>query len=174
MALEQPNYSVVREIEDVELRKYDTFYIAECTVANVAELREASSLAFNRLFNYISGRNAAAQKIAMTTPVRQEPAADGWKLSFVVPQSLVASGIPAPTDVSIRIKEVAGAVYAVHRYRGLWNSARFAAKSAHLLEVLSRHGLSASGEVVGAAYNPPMTPPPLRRNEVMVKVGESV
>lgn len=172
MALESPKYKVIATFGDVELRDYETFYVAECTVPNVGELRDASSIAFNRLFGYISGRNSESQKIAMTTPVRQVPAADGWKVSFVVPRDIVARGVPKPSDVTIKIAEVPAAVYGVHRYRGFWNNEKLNDRASHLVSVLSENGYSTTGELVSAVYNPPMTPPPLRRNEVMVRVAK--
>ena len=42
-----------------------------------------------------------------------------------------------------------------------------------LFDRLARQGLTAQDEVIMAFYNPPRTPPLLRRNEIMVKLQNS-
>ena len=172
MALEQPEYEVEATYPGFELRRYQDFCTAECTIQDAPSLRDASSLAFGRLFGFISGRNSGQVKIAMTTPVRQVPFATGWKISFVVPKSVVQAGIPNPQDSSISITKVRGGLYAAHRYRGVWNSSTYESKCRLLLDAVEAQGYQTIGEVIGAVYNPPLTPPPLRRNEVMVAITE--
>ena len=171
MALEQPNYRVIRRIGAIEIRDYDAYFVAECDLSEVSDLNLASNAGFRRLFNYISGENAQAQKISMTVPVRQVPSEDGWAVSFVVPRSFYDAGVPTPTNPKVRITEVPGGRVAALRYRGLWNSSAFEAQSKRLLEGLSAEGIRPVGEVFSAVYNPPLTPPFLRRNEVLVAIA---
>lgn len=173
MALEQPTYVVADTIRNVELRNYEGLCVAECELPGARDLRDASSIAFGRLFAYISGRNSKSSKIAMTTPVRQIPTENGWRVSFVVPRDVVESGIPLPADQSIRLIQVPAATYAVLRYRGVWNGDRFEAKVKELRKTLEDAGIQSVGEPIGAVYNPPITPPPLRRNEVMLRIAKS-
>ena len=170
MAIEQPSYKVLSSKNGIEVRNYDEYWVAECHVANVSDLSEASSRAFGRLFNYISGDNSASQKIAMTSPVQQIPAETGWKVSFVVPKDVSLGQIPVPANSSISIRKVEAGKYAVLEYSGLWNDKKFAAKSAELLNACSASGLSVTGPVSSAVYNPPFMPPFLRRNEVLVRL----
>ena len=170
MAIEQPSYKVLSSKNGIEVRNYDEYWVAECHVANVSDLSEASSRAFGRLFNYISGDNSASQKIAMTSPVQQIPAETGWKVSFVVPKDVSLGQIPVPANSSISIRKVEAGKYAVLEYSGLWNDKKFAAKSAELLNACSASGLSVTGSVSSAVYNPPFMPPFLRRNEVLVRL----
>ena len=171
MAIEQPTYKVLSSKNGIEVRDYDEYWVAECHVANVSDLSEASSRAFGRLFNYISGENSASQKIAMTSPVQQIPAETGWKVSFVVPKDVSLGEIPVPANSSISIRKVEAGKYAVLQYSGLWNDKKFAAKSAELLNACSASGLSVTGPVSSAVYNPPFMPPFLRRNEVLVRLS---
>ena len=69
MAIEKPEYRVLSSSNGIELREYSEHWLAECSVEDVEDLLNASSRAFNRLFNYISGQNEPGQKIAMTSPV---------------------------------------------------------------------------------------------------------
>lgn len=171
MAIEKPTYRVVRTSNGIELRDYDEYWLAECRVENVSDLRDASNRAFGRLFNYISGENDQRQKIAMTAPVQQVPAENGWLVSFVVPKDVAMGDIPVPTNSSLHIRKVEGGLYAALRYRGIWDAERFAEKSKQLEAAVAKLGMTVAGPMQSAIYNPPLTPPPLRRNEVLVRVA---
>ena len=169
MAIEKPTYRVIGREGEVELRLYDEHWLAECSVENTKDLRLASNRAFNKLFNYISGDNQPRQKIAMTSPVQQMPSSGGWKVSFVVPRSFYDGEVPEPLNTSISLRYVPGGTFAAIRYRGTWDNDSFTRYSPRLLGVVSALGLKAVGEVSSAVYNPPLTPPLLRRNEVIVR-----
>lgn len=170
MAIEKPDYRVLKRESGIELREYQEHWLAECRVENVKDLNEASSRAFSKLFNYISGANEPAQKIAMTSPVQQVESESGWLVSFVVPKSFAEAAIPKPLNPSITLRKVPGGTFAALRYAGFWNSKVFEAKKSQLLTAVKESGLVPVGEVSSAVYNPPLTPPFLRRNEVLVRV----
>ena len=172
MAIEKPVYRVIEKFGPVEIRDYREYWIAECRLPNAGELRWASNQAFTRLFNFIAGDNAAGQKIAMTSPVQQFPTDNGWAVSFVVPSEVASKGIPAPLNSSISIKKMDEGRYAVLRYNGLWNDEKFVKLTSRLREVVTSSGYSLEGLPFNAVYNPPLTPPPLRHNEVIVKVSK--
>ncbi|MCX8530189.1 MAG: heme-binding protein [Rhodoluna sp.] len=171
MAIEKPEYRVLSSANGIELREYQEHWLAECNVENIDDLRTASSAAFNRLFNYISGQNEPGQKIAMTSPVQQTKSETGWRVSFVVPSSFKPEEIPIPLHSSITLKKVVAGKFAAIRYRGAWNNDVFEAKTRELMSALKALKLKPIGDVSSAVYNPPFTPPPLRRNEVLVRIG---
>ena len=81
---------------------------------------DAGSLAFQRLFRYISGNNVAQQKIAMTAPVTQSGSekikmtapvsqvADGnaYLVAFSLPSTYTLATVPKPLDPTVRIRQV--------------------------------------------------------------------
>ena len=170
MAIEKPEYTVLKREHGIELRDYQEHWLAECRVENTKDLNEASSRAFSKLFGYISGANEPAQKIAMTSPVQQVESEDGWLVSFVVPKAFAEAEIPKPHSPSISLRKVPGGTFAVLRYTGLWNGRVFETKKALLLAAVQKFALKPVGQVSSAVYNPPLTPPFLRRNEVLVRV----
>ncbi|MEO0026732.1 MAG: hypothetical protein RL716_63 [Actinomycetota bacterium] len=172
LAIEKPEYRVVGSGFGIELRDYAEHWLAECDQSAVADLRIASNRAFNNLFRYISGENSENQKISMTSPVQQVPSAQGWKVSFVVPKLLATTGIPGPASGAIQLRKVEAGRFAALRYRGLWDQDIFMAKRNELLAAVEKFGLKPVGEVSSAIYNPPLTPPILRRNEVLVRVSD--
>ena len=87
MAIEEPRFKVLEKDGSFELREYSTHIVAETRVE--AGFEDAGSLAFQRLFRYISGNNVAQQKIAMTAPVTQS---SSEKIKMTAPVSQVADG----------------------------------------------------------------------------------
>ncbi len=174
MAIEKPEYRVLQSAHGIELRDYAEHWLAECEVKDFEDLRNASSQAFNRLFSYISGNNEPGQKIAMTSPVQQTKSPTGWKVSFVVPREFKPEQIPVPLHSSITLQKVAAGTFAALRYRGVWNNEVFTTRSQELLKALKLLKLEPIGEISSAVYNPPFTQPPLRRNEVLVRVKKAI
>jgi hypothetical protein len=170
MAIEKPEYTVELSSHGIEVRNYSEYWIAECHVSGETDLSAAGSRAFGRLFGYISGENSQGQKIAMTSPVQQIQSETGWNVSFVVPKDVSVGEIPVPSNSTIAIRKVDAGRFAVLQYSGTWSDSKFKAKTALLLNAVSDLGMKTAGTVSSAFYNPPFTPPFLRRNEVMVRL----
>ena len=180
MAIEEPRYQVIEQDGAFELRDYAAYLVAETRVE--ASFTEAGSEAFRRLFRYISGDNAAQQKIAMTAPVTQGKGekiamtapvtqvadADGYRVAFVVPSRYSASTVPKPLDPRIEIRAVPARRVAVWRYSGRWTQERYDQMERQLREAIAARGLSVDGPPVLARYDPPFMPWFMRRNEVLI------
>lgn len=67
MALEEPQFDVVRRADDYEIRLYASHLVVEVDV--YGDLDEAGNPAFGILAGYIFGDNGSAEKMAMTAPV---------------------------------------------------------------------------------------------------------
>lgn len=185
---EEASYVVLEEQDDFQLREYAGLVTIETTVK--AEFDKAGKEAFGRLFGYISGENRASQKIAMTAPVLVDEesstagesidmtapviageAADGWRYTFVLPNSYTMANAPLPTNPKVRLVEVQPKLVAVLRYSGLLNEDNFRENSTRLINWISEKQLKLLSSTRVAGYDPPWTLPFLRRNEVMIDVG---
>ena len=78
MALAEPDYQLLATIDGIEYRRYHSYLVVETIVDSETDRNEAANMGFRRLFNYISGDNAAQTSIEMTVPVQQKSAAQGW------------------------------------------------------------------------------------------------
>jgi len=190
-AIEEPAYEVQRTIGDVELRQYAPYVVAEVTVPGPAEA--AGNAAFPILAGYIFGKNKGDRKLAMTAPVTQAPApvkmamtapvtqfaqpavpgasasggaADSQVVQFVLPRSVSLDTAPEPLDARVRLRQVPAHRLAAIRYSGRWTQANQDEHLAKLQATLREAGVAWVGEPVLSRYNPPITPPFLRRNEV--------
>jgi len=183
MAIEEPRFEVLEKDGGFELREYLPFVVAETRVD--AGFEDAGSIAFQRLFRYISGNNIAQQKIAMTAPVTQSR---GEKISMTAPVSQVADGnaylvaftlpstytlatAPQPLDPTVQIRAVPAQLIACWRYSGRWTESNYRDHEVLLRERINSRELIARGNPVLARYNPPFTPWFMRRNEVLIPVA---
>ena len=183
MAIEEPRFKVLEKDGSFELREYSAYIVAETRVE--AGFEDAGSLAFQRLFRYISGNNVAQQKIAMTAPVTQSGSekikmtapvsqvADGsaYLVAFSLPSTYTLATVPKPLDPTVRIRQVPAQLIACWRYSGRWTESNYRDHEVLLRERIKAGGLVTRGDAVLARYNPPFTPWFMRRNEVLIPVA---
>lgn len=166
---ESAPYKVIESDGPFEIREYPDLLLAATEAKFDARGSDGS---FMRLFRYISGNNAAEQKIEMTTPVfmEAEHAESKGQMGFVMPQNVAEAGAPAPKSADVAIRRRQGGRFAVIRFSGVMDSTKAAAQEAKLREWLRARGLQAEETSERAGYDPPFTPGPLRRNEVLIRV----
>jgi hypothetical protein len=178
----------------VEIRRYGPRLAAETTLDGGTR-----DQAFGLLAGYIFGKNRApaggSTKIAMTTPVEMRSAriamtapvetagagaAGGGAggrarvtMRFFLPRTLSRAAAPEPADPRVRLVELPGGTMAVLRFSGATDDARIAERQAALLGALRGSAWAPAGEPAFLGYDPPFTPPFLRRNEVAVAVRGS-
>jgi len=173
----QPTYQVLQTIPPaVEIRRYDTRTAAETPMGAGND-----AAAFERLFRYITGANTTKKLISMTTPVEEsaqliamtvpvEIAGGAQTMRFFLPQSVVQSGVPTPTDPLVHIVTLPPTTLGVIRFSGLATQAARDKETAILRLALSHAGKTTSGPPIYFSYDPPFTAPFLRRNEVALEI----
>ncbi len=185
MATEEAEYEVVQQDGDFELRDYAPQIVAEVIVSG--SFSGAGNSAFRPLFNYISGDNtvqakiamtapvsqtAESQDIAMTSPVGQRASGDDWVISFMMPAEFTMDSIPKPSNPAVKLREIPAHRMAAVRYSGRWTEKRYQSHLESLMGWVDAEGLAVSGEPVFARYNGPFTPWFMRRNEILLPVGD--
>jgi len=70
--IEEPKYEVVSKNESYEIRKYDSYIIAETKITGAKNRDDAARKGFPIVAGYIFGDNTSKTKIAMTAPVSSE------------------------------------------------------------------------------------------------------
>ncbi|WP_048438549.1 heme-binding protein [Caenimonas sp. SL110] len=185
-AIEEPDYEVVRKLEQVEVRQYAPYVVAEVVLDASAD--EAGNQAFPILAGYIFGKNkgekkfamtapvtqsAVPVKMAMTAPVTQAAVAGGMRVQFVLPKGVTLESAPQPLDPRVQLRLVQAAQWAVIRYSGTWSQSNYDEHLGLLKAALDKAGVATQGEPVLARYNAPFTPWFMRRNEVWLAVRQA-
>jgi len=177
--VEQAPYEVVGNMGKVELRLYPPMV--------VARVNGRGGRGFYNLFQYISGNNRQRSKVAMTAPVFSEAEgtseriamtapviSDTGSMAFVMPEGMTLETAPEPLDPLVVMDEVPSRLVATLRFSGRWTDRAFERRSRELMEVLEKAGARTRGPVFSMVYNPPFTPPFLRRNEVGIEVEQDL
>ena len=112
---ESAPYSVVRSDGKFELRDYPALTVVETPMAQAGNGADGS---FIRLFRFITGRNEAKQKIAMTTPVFMSGSGSNTTMAFVMPAKLKTAEVPRPADDALKVRELELGRFAVLRFSG--------------------------------------------------------
>jgi hypothetical protein len=186
-SLEEPKYTVESTKDGYEIRQYAPTLAATTTVGG-ADYDNAINEGFRRIADYIFGNNTAQSSIAMTVPVQESVSQSApiamtvpvleqgnstqRMISFIMPSKYTIETIPKPNNPSVVL--IANPAKRVAALRFSWWSpaSRVASKKAKLVELIARDGLIAKTEPAVAFYNPPFTPPFMRRNEVLVDIAE--
>ena len=166
---ESAEYKVVKSNGSFEVREYPDLML----VATDSKMDSQGS--FMRLFQYISGANAADQKIAMTTPVFMEGeiGKSDVSMGFVMPKEVAAKGAPNPKGEGVKLRERKGGRFAVIRFPGKLDSKLAKEKETELREWMKSQGLEGEESAEAAGYDPPFTPAALRRNEILIRLKVS-
>lgn len=188
--IEEPAYKVIKQEGDFEVREYRPMIVAETMVSG--SLDGASSDGFRAIAGYIFGANVSkgksssekidmtapvtmareGEKIAMTAPVTMEPAnaPNRWRMHFVMPGKYTMETLPAPTNPAVTLRVIGSHRVAVTRFSGFSGEEKVAEKTVELNAWAARNNLKPTGVPQLARYNPPITPPPFRRNEILMAV----
>ncbi len=185
--VEKPDYQVVAQDGDFELRDYPPLVVAE--VSGSGSRQQSLSQGFGPLARYIFAKERGGERIAMTAPVQQRavatdakiamtapvtqtPAEDGsWTVQFIMPAEYGLEDLPAPGNAEVNLQQIPERRIAAVRFSGRTNDQAIAEQQARLEAWLAERGLEPRGEPIYAYYNDPFTPGPLRRNEVLFEVS---
>ncbi|NJN51910.1 MAG: heme-binding protein [Gammaproteobacteria bacterium] len=167
-AVEKLGYQLIETHGKIEVRQYEAYTVAQVAVA--ADFEDAGNLGFRRLFTFIDGGNSSTTPISMTAPVLQAPAADAWRVAFVMPAALEPDTMPQPIDEDVVITTMPATLMAAIRYSGNWSKERYEVHERQLRDAVARTPLHVCGEPSGHATTHHSVPTFWRRNEVLVPV----
>ncbi len=182
---EEPAFTVEREVDGVQIRRYPPRIAAQTAVD--ADEESARNQGFRVLARYIFGANSGSDKIAMTAPVAQQPSekiamtapvatqrtpSGEWVIRFFMPSKYTLETLPTPNDDRVQLVEVPAETVAVLRFTGSIDPDAVDARTNQLLKVLHRNDIEPVGEPLAWFYDPPWTLPFRRRNEVLIGVAE--
>ena len=164
MAYEEADYETVYQTKQFDVRSYGERLVVQTSYGD-------QNGGFRKLFNYISGSNDSAEKIAMTIPVTQSDLGEGMVMQFYLPSKFNKESTPNPDDRSLEISTIDAGYYAVMKFSGRSNEKNFNKHSEILKKELVKENIKIIGPSIKATYNGPFTLPRFRRNESMFLVS---
>lgn len=191
--IEKPQYTVVEQREGYEIRRYETYIVAEVLVDG--QYQEALNEGFMKVADYIFGNNTKrtdiamtapvlseesqleyqSEKIAMTSPVLSEPTEEGQQFSvaFIMPSKYSMTTLPEPNNDQINIREVSEQTVAVLKFSWYATDSRIQKKQQQLMDQLKADGIEMLSLPRVAQYNPPLSAPWMRTNEIQIRIKSS-
>ena len=187
MATEEPEFTVLFQEGNLEIREYEPRIIAH--VKTTGDFDDASSKGFKMLADFIFGNNTinntskkismtapvsaslSSKKISMTAPVIAENNNNEWSIAFVMPQEFTVETLPVPNNQDIKITALPKEKFAVIVFSGLVRESSYNKKINLLNKFIKKKKLTPLSSIQIARYNPPWTLPFFRRNELMVKIN---
>ena len=164
MAYEEAGYQVVQKFENFEIRSYQERYVIQVRYNN-------QNGGFQKLFNYISGKNQNSEKIEMTTPVTQYASGNQQVMQFYLPARFDQKSAPIPLNNSVEVASIKSGYFAVIRYSGFASDKNFIKHANILKDALLKEKIEFKDPPIKATYNGPFTLPNLRRNEAMYLIN---
>lgn len=161
---ESAPYTVARTDGRFQVRQYPGLVMVQTA-------RGDANNSFMRLFRFIGGKNAATRKIPMTTPVFMAGDGTNATMSFVMPKTMRAEDVPQPSEQGVAVASMEAGRYAVLGFTGSRSLQNESNATARLATWMTKEGLSPAGEPIFGYFDPPWTPPFLRRNEVMIRIA---
>ena len=164
MALEEPNYKIIKSNENYEIRKYSDRLAVEVEFSS-------ESSGFRYLFNYISGENTTSEKVNMTVPVTQSTKIDmtapvtqsnkdgKMLMQFYLPSKFSIDNAPIPTNKRVKLVTIEGGYYAVKRYSGRTSDTNYKKHHEKLKENLISDNIETLDNGIKAIFNGPFTLP---------------
>ena len=170
MAIETPNFKLIKKEGEFEIRQYEPMIIATTKVNS--GYREASSTGFRRIANYIFGGNQKQMEIEMTAPVITDvPNEKGmYDILFVMPSQHKFDDLPIPDNDNVELKVKELGKTAVIQFGGWATESRATHYKEKLEQFIETSGYEINSDYMVAQYNSPWALPPFRRNEIIVMI----
>lgn len=162
-------YEVLEKDGAYELRHYERLVLVSTGLSG----RNDRGSSFNKLFQYISGKNDQAQEIPMTAPVFMDMHKQiEEKMSFVLPYAMDLETAPIPQDPTVKLEEIKNYRVATITFNGLLEQDNIDQHKKLLEQWVEDKSYEVIGPARTAGYNPPFTLPAVRRNEILIPVKE--
>ena len=155
------HYKILKTIDNIEIREYNESM-------NISYYDESSENYFQKLANYIFGRNDKNQKISMTSPVTMRQYGNR-EMIFRLPNNFMSEEAPKPENNQIKIFKIESNIKASIRYSGYTNQSIEKKKTKELTTILNENNIKFKQDFEVDVYNSPFQFIN-RRNEITVSI----
>ena len=196
--LEEPSYTVLSKHAWYEIRQYESYIVAEVQVSG--NQNDALNSGFRYLAWYIFWGNSKQDSIKMTTPVSESTSSEkiamtvpvmeseNEKISmtipvletenieqtrivqFTMPSKYTLETLPKPDSERVSLREISPKKVAVLKFTWFATEKKVQTKKQELKKYLERDTIEMLWNLTSAQYNPPLSFPFTRRNEIITEI----
>ena len=156
------NYTLLKTIDSVEIRKYPKSLYASYYTKGAGNNSQ-----FRVLANYIFGGNEQQEQIGMTSPVNMKMSSKNNEMMFLMPNRYNEDNLPKPNNNDIEIVSISERTVATIRFSGYATDDKVQGKKAELIQTLQKHNVEHTDEFELMVYDSPYKLLN-RRNEILV------
>ena len=160
----EKNYTIIKKIENIEIRQYKSTIYASYTPKNEKERNNS----FRKVAGFIFGDNTNNEKISMTSPVVIK-LHNNYEMAFLMPKKYNLENLPKPSNKEITIYTEPGNIKACIRYSGYTNNNIENKKINELKELLLKYNYNHKNDFEVLVYNSPFDFIN-RKNEIIVTI----
>tara|TARA_B100000787_G_scaffold116585_1_gene87070 strand:- start:310 stop:1425 length:1116 start_codon:yes stop_codon:yes gene_type:complete len=161
----EENYTVIKKLEDIEIRQYKNSIYASYIPKNEKERNNS----FKKVASFIFGDNTSNKKISMTSPVVIKIHND-YEMAFLMPEQYSLENLPRPSNKEINIYTEPGVLKACIEYSGYTNNSVENKKINELKKILLKYSYNHENDFEVLVYNSPFDFLN-RRNEITVTIN---
>jgi SOUL heme-binding protein len=169
---EEPEYMLYETDGNKEVRAYLPYVVAHIEI--FGEESKATDQAFLELTDYLFGKNSAGLQMQMTVPVLIERSEFKSKMCVVLPSKFSVVSAPTPDNANIKLESRPSEIVAAIEYSGVNSPEKISEKREELINwLLAETSYDVVSKSRIALYDPPLTIPFMRKNELHISVKAS-
>jgi len=161
----EKNYTIIKKIENIEIRQYKSTIYASYTPKNEKERNNS----FRKVAGFIFGDNTNNEKISMTSPVVIK-LHNNYEMAFLMPKEYSLENLPKPNNKDVKIYTEPGNLRACISYSGYTNKIIENKKINELKKVLLKNNYNHKNDFEVLVYNSPFDFIN-RKNEIIVTIN---
>lgn len=154
------------------LRDYPELIVAETRVAGYRDHALSEGLVV--IADFLNGQAGVGGAVPIGAPLMADGTDDGmgrWRTRLIVPADAGIAISGEDEDATVWVRAVAPRRVAAIRFSGEADEPMLNQREAELRAWIEGRALSITGSAEHAFYDSPLTPPALRRNEVIIPVA---
>ena len=164
----EPNYTLISQENNIQIRQYSECAIAKTSIKNGDS--NMNNTMFRALANYIFGGNDKNQSIPMTIPVLTRYDNESYDMIFFMLDANKVDELPNPISEDISLETInLNKVVAIEF--AWWTSKNNIRQNRKIVEkYIKDNNLEVISDMMVAQYNPPISWPLSRRNELIFQI----
>ena len=164
----EPDYALIDKSGNIEIRQYSENIIAKTSILDGDD--QMNNSMFRTLAGYIFGGNDKQQSIPMTTPVITSRQEGSYDMIFFMLDAKHKEDLPIPNSSRVEIETIKlGKVITIEF--AWWASKNNVRKYSRKLEkYIKDNDIEVISDMMVAQYNPPLSWPLSRRNEIIFQI----